>query len=146
MPQYVPISDSLNLVEQEVKVNKTVLKKECINYLWIYDRSGSMHGLLPELTQQLVSLSKLLGKGNSLSLGWFSGEGSFSWVFKGFRIVDNTDYKILEKSIKDHSSSLGTTCFSEILNDVDVVINDLSVLSKLFSFSFFTDGYPVVNN
>lgn len=148
MPRYVPIQgDSLVLVEQEIKVKKVVTKKGPVNHLWIYDRSGSMSWALPELTKQLIVLSKELPKGDSLSLGWFSSEGGeFNWVFKGFRIVDDADYKMLEAAIKKNSHSLGCTCFSEILKDTDTVIKDLSVLSKTFSLHFFTDGYPVVSN
>lgn len=146
MPRYVPITEELCLVEQEVKTKKVVTKKGPANHIWVYDRSGSMHHLLSELCTQLIELSRGLPKGDSLTLGWFSGQGDFNWIFKGFRIVDNADYKILEKSIRDHSSSRNTTCFSEILTDTDVVIKDLSVLSKTFSLNFFTDGYPVVSN
>jgi len=148
MPRYIPIQgDNLVLIEQEVKTKKVVTKKGPVNHLWIYDRSGSMSWALPELTKQLIDLSKKLPKGDSLSLGWFSSEGGeFNWVFKGFRIVDNADYKMLEAAIKKNSHAIGCTCFSEILNDTDTVIKDLTVLSKTFSLHFFTDGYPVVSN
>jgi len=146
MPKYIPITEDLCLVEQNVKTKKVVTKRESINHLWIYDRSGSMTYLLPELTSQLIKLSKSLKKGDSLSLGWFSSEGQYNWVFKGFKIADTSDYKALERAIKNNSSSIGMTCFSEILLDTETVIKDLSVISKAFSFHFFTDGYPVVNN
>lgn len=148
MPRYIPIQgDSLVLVEQEIKVKKVVTKKGPVNHIWIYDRSGSMTWALPELTKQLIDLSKKLPKGDSLTLGWFSSEGGqYNWIFKGFRIVDNADYKMLETAIKKNSESLGCTCFSEILLDADTVIKDLSVMSKVFSLHFFTDGYPVVSN
>ena len=89
MARYVPINgDSLCLVEQEVGTKKVITKKGPVNHLWIYDRSGSMTGLLPELTAQLIQLSKKLPKGDTLTLGWFSGEGDFNWIFKGFKISD----------------------------------------------------------
>jgi len=148
MPKYVPITDTLCLVEQDVKAkaNKTVFKRTSVNHLWIIDRSGSMTSMLPEMSKQLIVLSKSLIKGDFLSLGWFSSEGQYDWIFKGFKITDDSDYKALEKAIKDHSSSLGCTCFSEILTDTVTVIKDLSVISKTFSLSFFTDGYPVVSS
>lgn len=147
MARYIPIrNDSLILVEQELKTKRIVTKKEPINFIWIYDRSGSMSDKLPELTNQLIDLSKKLEKGNVLSLGWFSGEGDFDWVFKGFKISENSDYKALEKAIRNNSSSRNTTCFSEILQDTNNVVKDLSVFSKIFSLHFFTDGYPVVSN
>ena len=147
MPRYIPITDQLCLVEQKVETKKVVTKKGPVSHVWIYDRSGSMTYYLPDLCNQLISLSKNLPKGDVLSLGWFSSEGGeFNWVFKGFRIVDNADYKALEQAIKKNSSSIGCTCFSEILNDTDTVIKDLSVLSRTFALNFFTDGYPVVSD
>lgn len=147
MPSYITLTDNLSLVEQEVTTKKTVTKKSSVNHVWIYDRSGSMTGYLPELTSQLIDLSKGLPKGDIFTLGWFSSEGGdFNWVIKGFRIAENSDYKFLAKAIRDNSSSRGCTCFSEILQDTDTVIKDLSALSKTFSLHFFTDGYPVVNN
>jgi hypothetical protein len=147
MPSYIPITEGLCLVEQEVKTKKVVTKKGPVNFIWIYDRSGSMTGMLPELCSQLIDLTQKLTKGDTLSLGWFSDEGNkFNWIFKGFRIIDNADYKALEQAIKRNSSPIGCTCFSEILADTSTVIEDLSVLSKTFSLSFFTDGFPVVSN
>lgn len=146
MPRYVPVTTELSVVEQEVKVKKVTAKKGPVNHIWIYDRSGSMTWALPELTKELIVLSKGLPKNDTLSLGWFSGLGDYNWVFKGFKISDDSDYKVLEKAIKANSSSRNTTCFSEILADTDTVIKDLSVFSKVFSMHFFTDGYPVVSN
>jgi hypothetical protein len=144
--RYIQISPNLSLVAQEIKTKKVVSKRECVNHLWIYDRSGSMTYSLPELTNQLVSLSKTLPKGDTLSLGWFSGEGDYNWVIKGFKIADSSDYKNLEKMIRANSSSRNTTCFSEILSNTSQVVADLSVFSSTFSLHFFTDGYPVVSN
>jgi len=147
MPKYVPITDELCLVEQKIETKKVVTKKGPTNFIWIYDRSGSMHCYLPDLCSQLIQLSKNLPKNLSiLSLGWFSSQGDFDWIFKGFKITDSSDYKALENAIKQHSSSRATTCFSEILTDTNIVIKDLSVLSKTFSLSFLTDGYPVVSD
>jgi len=106
-----------------------------------------MYSTLPELCEQLISLSKSLPVGDNLTLGWFSSEGNeFNWIFKGFRIVDKTDYKALEQAIRKNNSTIGCTCFSEILTDTAKVIADISVLSKVFSLSFMSDGYPVVSN
>ena len=146
MPAFLKLTDDLCLVEQEISEKKTVTKRNPVNHLWVYDRSGSMAGLLPELCTQLIDLSKKLPPLDSLSLGWFSGEGDFNWVIKGFKITDKSDFKFLAKAIKDNSSSRGTTCFSEILKDTETVIKDLSALSKTFSFHFFTDGFPVVGD
>jgi len=146
MPKYIPIADDLYIVEQPVKIKKAVKKRGAVNHIWIYDRSLSMSGLLPELTDQLTKLSQDIPKGDSLTLGWFSSEGEHNFILKGFKIHEKSDYKILKEAIKKNSRPIGLTCFSEILHDVETVINDLSILSKIFSLHFFTDGYPVVYN
>lgn len=146
MISYIPINGELNIVHQEIKVKKTVTKKEPCNHIWIYDRSGSMWGLLDQLTKQMIDLSKKLPKNDTLSLGWFSSEGDFEFILKGFKITDKSDYTMLEKVIKANSTTRGCTCFSEILSDTKNVIKELSSESKVFSLSFFTDGYPVVSN
>jgi hypothetical protein len=144
MNRYIPITENMSIVEQEIRSTKIIKKKLSVNHIWIYDRSGSMTGLLPELTSQLIFLSKKIPVGDSVSLGWFSSEGDYNWIIKGFRVTATSDYAMLEKAIKNNSSPRGCTCFSEILGDVDTVIRDLSVFSDVFSLHFFTDGYPVV--
>jgi len=148
MPKYVPITDTLCLVEQDVKSkdNKTGFKRTAVNHIFIYDRSGSMSPYIKDLSNQLILLTKNLPKQDLVSLGYFSSQGEYRWIIKGFRITGDADYKMLEKTIKDNSTSLGCTCFSEILEDTSCVLKDLSAFSKTFSLSFFTDGYPVVSN
>ena len=147
MINYVKIKEDLYVVQQVVKSKTPTVKKRLpVNHIWIYDRSGSMTWVLPELTEQLIQLTKKIPKGDSLSLGWFSGEGDFNFVFKGFKITEKSDYVALEKSIRNNSDSRNTTCFSEILAITETVIADLSVTSDIFSLHFFTDGYPVVSN
>lgn len=146
MPNYVPITDGLCLVQQEVKTKKTVTIRKPINHTWIYDRSASMYDSLPELIKQLIILSKKLSKGDTLTLGWFSGEGDYNFILKGFRISDDSDYALLEETLRKNSTTRNTTCFSEILEDMENVIRDLSIFSNIFSLHFFTDGHPVVSN
>lgn len=146
MPSFIKFDNGLSLVEQQVKIKKQVSVKSAVNHIWIYDRSGSMCGDLSSLCKQLISLSKKIPKGDTFTLGWFSSKGDFNWILKGFKITDNTDYKFIEEAINKNSTTKNLTCFSEILADTKTVIDDLSVFSKVFSFSFFTDGYPVVND
>jgi hypothetical protein len=146
MPKYLTLNENLCLIEQEVKTTKIVTVRESVNHIWIYDRSGSMYDALPELTKQLIQLAKKIPMNDYLTLGWFSSEGDYNWILKGFKITDKSDYKLLEKSIKDNSTTRGCTCFSEILTNTSTVIQDLSVFSKTFALHFFTDGYPVVSN
>ena len=55
-----------------------------INHIWIYDRSGSMEGTLAPLCKDIVEQAKLLKKGDTLTLCWFSGEGQNDCILKGF--------------------------------------------------------------
>lgn len=144
--RYFRISPSLCLVEQEITKKSTSVRPDTINHVWIYDRSGSMSGLLSRLSEDLITRAKDLPVGDTISLGWFSGEGQFNFILKGFRITDQKDYAILEKVIRQNNRTVGCTCFSEILHDTDKVVADLTVISPNFALCFFTDGYPVVSN
>jgi len=143
---YVKVNENLFVIEQSVKNDNVVEKRGSVNHIWIYDRSGSMYGALNELTSQLITLCTQIPKGDTLTIGWFSSEGERNFMLKGFKITEDSDYKLLETTIRNNSTALGTTCFSEIIADTKQVIQDLSVFSNTFSFHFFTDGYPVVSN
>lgn len=145
--KYLKLNSELFLVEQEIpKQNKVDAFEQPSNHIWIYDRSWSMYYDLPQLTEDLINKAKELKTGDTLSLGWFSGEGQYNFVLKGFKFTNEADLTILEDVIRKNSSTVGTTCFSEILSDVKTVVDDLSVFGSTFSLCFFTDGYPVVSN
>jgi hypothetical protein len=147
--RYLQIKKGLYLAEQFVNTQPSAQKKVAggLNHIWIYDRSGSMSGTLSGLARDLIVKAKEIPVGDTLTLGWFSSEGGeFNFMLKGFKITEKRDYKILEDTINKNKSTIGCTCFSEILNDTETVIKDLSALSKNFALCFFTDGYPVVSN
>ena len=145
--RYLKICPNLFLVEQEIKQTKaSAVRPDTINHVWIYDRSGSMSYVLPRLAEDLIARAKELPVGDTITLGWFSSEGQFDFMLKGFKITDAKDYSVLEKMIRQNKSPIGCTCFSEILHDTDKVVKDLSIISPNFALCFFTDGYPVVSN
>lgn len=144
--KYYEIKKNLFLVEQEIVKKEKPAKPEPVNHIWIYDRSGSMRYDLPKLTEDLITKSKEIPTGDTITLGWFSGEGQFNFILKGFRVTEERDYKVLENAIHKNNTTVGCTCFSEVLSESKNVINDLSVFSDKFSLLFFTDGYPVVSN
>jgi len=144
--RYYTIKEKLYLVEQEIPGTDAPVVPDPVNHIWIYDRSYSMSYDLPALAKDLIYKAKDIPKGDTLSLGWFSSEGEFNFILKGFRVIDGVDYKILENAINKNRTPVGCTCFSEILADTENVIEDLSVISDKFSLMFFTDGYPVVRN
>lgn len=144
---YFTIKDDLHLVACDVPKSAEAEKKpESINHIWIYDRSGSMYGVLPNLADDLIRHSRTIPKGDTLTLAWFSGEGKYNVMLKGFKLGSDKDYKSVEDLIHKNNTTIGTTCFSEVLAEADTIIQDLRVLSDSFSLMFFTDGYPVVSN
>lgn len=146
MSNFFKIKDKLYLVEKPIQINEVPKDSEPTQHIWIYDRSYSMSYDLPYLTDNLVEKVKEIPSGDTITLGWFSGEGDFNFILKGFKITDNSDYSIVEKAINKNKSPISCTCFSEILSDTATVIEDLSVISNRFSFMLHTDGYPVVSN
>ncbi len=149
MIRSIKISDKLFIMQEEVTIiNPSTLKeKEPTNFILIYDRSGSMYGLLSKLTEDLIDRIKLIPINNTITIGYFSGEGQYNFILKGFKITESKDYSILEKAIRANSTTIGLTCFSEILNETsETIIKDLSVFSNRFALTFFSDGYPVCSN
>jgi hypothetical protein len=118
------------------------------NFIIIYDRSGSMHHLLKSLGEDMIRLSKLLKKDDTLTLSWFSGEKQFRTILKGFQITGDNDFSKIEQAIRANLSSIGMTCFSEVINDTILTVEDLRAAfpDNSFVLSFFTDGYPVVRD
>ena len=152
--KYAQIRPDLFLVQQDVS---TQLKSKSdsktpvdgpLSHIWIYDRSGSMYNLLHDLVDDLISKVKSdVEIGDTLSVGWFSSEGDFDFIVKGFTISDDKSRQQLVDMLKRNNTTRGCTCFSEILHrTADVVIKDLAAINPSFALCFFTDGYPVVNN
>lgn len=142
--RYLQIKKNLYLIEQFVNAQQSQKTHGALNHIWIYDRSGSMSGVMSQLCDDLIRKAKEIPVGDSLTLGWFSGRNEFNFMLKGFKITEKRDYKILEQTINKTRSTVGMTCFSEILVDTDTVIKDLSAISKNFALCFFSDGYPTV--
>ena len=146
---YVCINKNLYLVEQQIKnpfYSPTQAKKEPTNHIWLIDRSGSMYSLLSSLIKDVIARAKQIPNGDTITLGWFSGEGQKNFVLKGFKVTEAQDYTLLEKALNQINSTVGLTCFSEILHDTDTVIKDLTIFSSNFALCLFTDGFPVVSS
>lgn len=144
---YAKLSPSLFLSEKPVNsVAKTKALPEPTNHIWEIDRSGSMGSLLPSLVRDLKAKARELRAGDTLSLGWFSGEGQNNFVLKGFRIAGEADLKVLDTAFDNLARTVGLTCFSEILESTEQVCRDVSIFGTRYAFMLFTDGYPVVSN
>ena len=131
----------LNVIKTKFVQNQIVSKP--VNNLLIFDRSGSMYRTLEQVVEDIKSLLPKFNAQDTISIGWFSGEGSFGWIVKGMS-VSNTES--IRKTLDNYKNTVGTTCFSEIINDLPQIVTDFSTISDVFSLLFFTDGYPVVGN
>jgi hypothetical protein len=105
-----------------------------------------MGQVLARLAEDLINRARQIPPGDFITLGWFSGEGVYNFILKGFKISDSSDYQLLEQAVNNNKHVIGTTCFSEILAATEQVIDDLMIFSPNFALCFFTDGYPVVSN
>ena len=143
--RYLSFNDNLFLIEKNIpqSSNKNIIN-DVTNHIFIYDRSYSMFNELKKLGSDLIERIKQLPTGDTVTLGWFSGKGRFNFILKGFKVNDSRDFKILEDTIRENLKPIGLTCFSEVLEETYQIVKDLSPISKLFSLTFFTDGYPVV--
>lgn len=143
---YIKVRDGLFIVEQEIvkKNTKVVNKPKNVNHIFIYDRSGSMYGLLGTLAKDLKQRLRTVQTGDTITLGWFSSPGEYRFPLKGLKISGDEDFKALDKVVDANSTTLGSTCFSEILADAKDVVKDLSPLGNTFALTFLTDGYPTV--
>lgn len=149
MIRSLKVNDKLSVVQEEITILEpsTLKEKESTNHILIYDRSGSMYGLLPKLTEDLIDRMKLIPVNDTVTIGYFSGEGQYNFILKGFKVTESKDYFLLEKAIRANSTAIGLTCFSEILKETsETIIKDLSIFSNRFALTFFTDGQPVCNN
>lgn len=147
MNTYVKLNDGRYLVAYPVEAATTPVVSEPTNFIWIYDRSGSMCSELPQLINDLCAKSKQIKHGDSLTIGWFSGEGQYEFFLKGFKITSDSDYVGLEKLIRQNARTVGCTCFSEVLTGASSTIKDLAnIFGNKYSLVFFTDGYPCVSN
>jgi hypothetical protein len=148
--EYIQVNSNLFLTEYSfISLDDTLKKKltrDPVNHIFLYDRSGSMYGLLGKLVDDLIERVKKIPKGDTITFGWFSGEGQKNFIIKGFKVTEEKDYSLLEKMLLANNTTMGCTCFSEILHDTKQIIEDLAIFSSCFSLVFFTDGYPVVSS
>ena len=77
--QHVKIRSDLFLVHAPSK-GKTAAPAANTNHLWLFDRSGSMYGLLHNLIHDLKDLVRTLKQGDTVTLGWFSGPGEYNYL------------------------------------------------------------------
>ena len=140
---YKKILDGLYLVltslpkKAEVTLSKVKTKT---NHLFIFDRSGSMSWTLCDLIEDVIQQVAKIPDGDTFSAGWFSSKGEFGWICKGLSVSENRE--ALPAMLRKYNSTIGLTCYSEILQDTNQVVSDLSAISENNVLTFFSDGFP----
>lgn len=128
-------------VEIQPASTEFVVKKNPTNYIALLDRSGSMSWTIGEVIDDLSKQLDNFDENGTISVGWFSGENQFDWICKGVSLKLKDKIK---EMLSRYRSTVGMTCFSQILVDTKKVIADLSAISDNFSLYMMTDGEPTV--
>jgi hypothetical protein len=120
-----------------IKLEKSETESQPTNYYLICDNSYSMVASIKTLKKTLQSMKTLIGSKDTITLAWFSDD--YDWVVKGAAINTNTFDDLVDKNIY----ARGCTCFSEVLESLVKVIEDVSLSSgnKNNSLLFLTDGW-----
>lgn len=128
----------------EIKMKEIQTKEGNNNWIFIYDRSGSMHHVLKRLGEDIIKLSGYLKVGDTLSIGYFSGQKEYRFILKGFLITEGQNTDAIRKIVTQNISSIGLTCFSDVLEESITVIQELKTVYPANSFvlCFLTDGVP----
>lgn len=129
----------------QIKMKEIQSKPGNNNWIFIYDRSGSMTYVLKKLGEDIVRLGKMLKVGDTLSLAYFSGKGQYQFILKGFQITSDSSIDAIQNVIQKNITSIGLTCFSEVLCDSVKAIKDLQLVfpDNSFVLCFLTDGVPI---
>jgi len=118
--------------------SKRVEQKQ-FHHVHVLDRSGSMCRDIGALIDNVQATLKEIAKGDIISIIWFSSPGEYRTLVKGAQPSDN-----LIKLLDSLRSTLGTTCFSDPIKEIEAIVDELYELCPNISVTFFTDGEPVI--
>lgn len=134
---YLKIKDNLYLVSERFQKKDTTHKKEVVNHILLLDASGSMSWTMPKLVDDVVRQLDNFTEDSLLSIGWFSSKNQYGWLVKGMSASNRAS---IGKILRNQNWAFNMTCFSDILNDTKLLIQDLRNISENFSLMFFSDG------
>lgn len=99
----------------------------------IIDRSGSMYGELNNVCDTISSYVEKLPEGSTVSVGYFSSKGQYNLSVP---YTLKKECGAVKKVVDSYRSTLGCTCFNEVLSKV----NQQFKKDDTASLYFFTDG------
>lgn len=137
------ITDGLYLVAQPI--DKAEVKKPVetnTNHCIIIDCSGSMYNSLPRIREQIKNrLPSLAKPGDTATIIWFSGRGSFGVLVEGHVLNTAADFTQFNAAVDRWLRPMGLTGFKEPLQEADKVFGRLQKNGFPFSLFFMSDGY-----
>lgn len=122
--------------EEQIVETKTV---DAVHHVHVLDRSGSMSGLIGQLIEEVKMTLDHISDEDYVSIVWFSGANECKTLFKGSKRD-----KALYNKLDTLKSTVGLTCFSTPMQEVNEIIEDLYDTCPNISITLFTDGQPVV--
>lgn len=133
--------DKYSVYSLEKNNENEVIANEPIHFVQMYDRSGSMSADLRKLTQNIKETLGTLDEGDFLSVLWYSGRGQNGVVIEGHRVTKTEgEIDYLSKLLDKNNTTIGSTMYSEVINEGARLIDKYSSFSKNAAISFFTDG------
>ncbi|BCG50174.1 hypothetical protein [Ralstonia phage RP13] len=108
----------------------------------LIDRSGSVYHWINDIVDTLLYRARAIRDlGGYMTVGWFSGPGQYKIVIKGAKVDDN-----VINILNGLRSTVGTTCFSEILRETADDLISLETLAERHVVNLMTDGQAVVRD
>ncbi len=144
----IKVNENLFIVQQVINKSAPAKPVEVpTNHVVVIDCSGSMHGELPKIREQLKArLPKLLSEKDTLSIVWFSGKGEFGVLVEAEPVATLKDLQGVNKAIDRWLKSVGLTGFKEPLLEVaDLIVRvGKKRPGSVFSLFFMSDGFDNV--
>jgi hypothetical protein len=120
-------------------IEEAKVEQKQFHHIHVLDRSGSMYGDIDALIDNVQSTITETDENDLISIIWFSSPGQYRTLVKGAKRSDN-----LLKLLDSLRSVIGTTCFSDPIKEIELIVGELHALCPNISVTFFTDGLPVV--
>lgn len=108
-----------------------------LHHIHVIDRSGSMSDSLDGLIDDVQNIFHHIDEDDYLTVIWFSSENQFRTVVKAARKTEN-----IKKLLDSLRTTVGSTCFSDPMKEVGLVVEETYPLCPNIVVTLFTDGQP----
>jgi len=105
----------------------------------LIDQSGSMHGQISNLIDQVEKSFQYMDSNDYVSVIGFSAYDECRTYIKGAKKDDS-----IKEFLNTMRRTFSTTCFSVPFQTAEEIVDDLESICPNFAITLFTDGNPVV--